>query len=146
MLEQVLEICSPQKGGLFIDCTFGSGGYSDAILSFPKTKVIAIDRDIETNKYVTKIKKKYRDRFKFYNLKFSELNKVVSENTKVDNIIFDLGLSSIQIKNLERGFSFKSKSKLLKISGALIQPAAFPQSKTTFICLSSVILLKIIFL
>ncbi len=111
MLNQVLSICSPEKGGLFIDCTFGSGGYSDAILSFPKTKVIAIDRDIETNKYVTKIKKKYRDRFKFYNLKFSELNKVVSENTKVDNIIFDLGLSSIQIKNLERGFSFKSKSK-----------------------------------
>ena len=45
MLDKVLEICSPQKGGLFVDCTFGSGGYSSAILSSPNTKVIAIDRD-----------------------------------------------------------------------------------------------------
>ena len=42
MLEQVLEVCQPEKGGLFVDCTFGSGGYSNAILSFPKTKVIAL--------------------------------------------------------------------------------------------------------
>ena len=107
MLNEVLSICSPEKGGLFIDCTFGSGGYSYAILSFPKTKVIAIDRVIETNKYFTKIKKKYRDRFKFYNLKFSELNKVVSENTKVDNINedllpkFDITQSSIYKRRLK---------------------------------------------
>ena len=46
MLEEVLEICKPEKGGLFIDCTFGAGGYSNAILSFPKTKVIGILRSI----------------------------------------------------------------------------------------------------
>ena len=43
MLEQVLKICEPEKGGNFVDCTFGSGGYSNAILSFPKTKVTALD-------------------------------------------------------------------------------------------------------
>ena len=48
MLEQVLEVCQPEKGGLFVDCTFGSGGYSNAILSFPETKVIALDRDYST--------------------------------------------------------------------------------------------------
>ena len=75
-------ICEPEKGGLFIDCTFGSGGYSNAILSFPKTKVIALDRDFTLQKYA-KIKKKYKNRFSFHNLKFSELNKVINKNTKI---------------------------------------------------------------
>ena len=45
MLEQILRIITPQHGGTFIDCTFGAGGYSKAILEYPKTKVIAFDRD-----------------------------------------------------------------------------------------------------
>ena len=45
MLKEVLSLCVPQKGGQFIDCTFGSGGYTNAILSFPKTKVTAFDND-----------------------------------------------------------------------------------------------------
>ena len=45
MLSEVINISSPQKGGLFIDCTFGGGGYSKALLNFPKTKVIGLDRD-----------------------------------------------------------------------------------------------------
>ena len=111
MLEQVLQVCQPEKGGLFVDCTFGSGGYSNAILSFPKTKVIALDRDSSTQQYVSKTKKKYKDRFIFHNSKFSELDRVINKNTKIDSIIFDLGLSSLQISNLKRGFSFNSKGK-----------------------------------
>jgi len=111
MLEQVLDICKPDKGGLFIDCTFGSGGYSNAILSFPKTKVIALDRDSYTEEYVNNTKKNYKNRFTFHNLKFSELNKAVDNDTKADSIIFDLGISSLQILNLKRGFSFNSKGK-----------------------------------
>ena len=45
MLDQVLSIISPQHGGTFVDCTFGGGGYSNAILKHPNTKVFAIDRD-----------------------------------------------------------------------------------------------------
>ena len=45
MLNQVLSIISPQHGGTFIDCTFGGGGYSEAILKYPKTKIFAVDRD-----------------------------------------------------------------------------------------------------
>ena len=112
MLEKVLDICSPQKGGLFLDCTFGCGGYSNAILSFPKTKVIALDRDLHIKKYADKTKKNYKNRFTFHNLRFSQLDKVIDKNTKVDSIIFDLGLSSLQILNLERGFSFNSKGSL----------------------------------
>ena len=51
MLDQVLKICEPEKGGNFVDCTFGSGGYSNTILSFTKTKVIALDRDLHTQEY-----------------------------------------------------------------------------------------------
>ena len=57
MLTEVLEICEPQKGGVFLDCTFGVGGYTNALLSFPKTSVIAIDRDANSKKYANIIKK-----------------------------------------------------------------------------------------
>ena len=112
MLEQVLKICEPEKGGNFVDCTFGSGGYSNAILSFPKTKVTALDRDLETQEYVDKTKKLYKDRFSFHSRKFSELNKIIEGKKKFDFVIFDLGISSLQIFNLKRGFSFNSKSKV----------------------------------
>ena len=47
MLSEVIKISSPSQGGLFVDCTFGGGNYSNALLEFPKTKVIGIDRDSE---------------------------------------------------------------------------------------------------
>ena len=59
MLNQVLSIISPQHGGTFIDCTFGGGGYSQAILKFPQTKVLAIDRDKLTEKYANILVKKF---------------------------------------------------------------------------------------
>ena len=111
MLDEVLKICNPINGGDFIDCTFGYGGFSNAILSYPKTKVIALDRDIHTKKYAEKIKKNYKDRFSFYNKKFSELSKNITTK-KFDFIIFDLGVSNMQILNLDRGFSFNSKTSI----------------------------------
>tara|TARA_B100000945_G_scaffold21685_1_gene15479 strand:+ start:2229 stop:3242 length:1014 start_codon:yes stop_codon:yes gene_type:complete len=111
MLTEVLEICEPQKGGVFLDCTFGVGGYTNALLSFPKTSVIAIDRDANSKKYANIIKKNFKKRFHFYNQKFSELDKAVKNKLKVDFVIFDLGLSSLQISDLKRGFSFKSNDR-----------------------------------
>lgn len=111
MLRQVLETCNPKNGGLFVDCTYGAGGYSNAILSYPNTKVIALDRDPNINHYAKKTKKKYENRFSFHNSKFSDLNKFVSKKLEADCIIFDLGLSSLQISDLKRGFSFFSKEE-----------------------------------
>ena len=54
LLKEIISIISPQHGGTFIDCTFGQGGYTKKILSFKKTKVIGIDRDIDTKKLLKK--------------------------------------------------------------------------------------------
>ena len=112
MLNQVLSIISPQHGGTFIDCTFGGGGYSQAILKFPGTKVLAIDRDKITQKKANHLLKKFPKRFNFFQEKFSNLNKVAQKNLNPKAIIFDLGLSSFQLSDKERGFSFDSKNFL----------------------------------
>jgi 16S rRNA (cytosine1402-N4)-methyltransferase len=110
MLKEVLKIASPFNGGKYIDCTFGAGGYSREILKIPKTIIEAIDRDNNIRLLANELEKKYPDRFKFYQIKFSQLDTISSEC--VDAVIFDLGLSSIQLNNLSRGFSFKSDKRL----------------------------------
>ena len=112
MLDQVIELCSPAKGGHFIDCTFGFGGYTNAILSFPNTRVISLDRDKYALNYASETKRNYKERFTFHNEKFSNLDKVIKKDFKADFIIFDLGVSSLQIFNLDRGFSFNAKGKV----------------------------------
>jgi len=111
MLDEVIKICSPDKGGIYIDCTFGGGGYSKKILKFSKTKVIALDRDKFILNISKELEKKYPNRFFFHQKKFSEVNAVVGDQL-ADAVVFDLGLSSIQLNNLERGFSFNSKETL----------------------------------
>ena len=61
MLDQILSIITPQHGGTFIDCTFGAGGYSKAILKYPNTKVIAFDRDQSVKHFSKVLEKQYRD-------------------------------------------------------------------------------------
>jgi len=111
MLDEVIKICSPEKGGIYIDCTFGGGGYSKRLLKFSKTKVIALDRDKFIFSISKELVKKHQNRFVFHQKKFSEVNTVI-ESQSADAIVFDLGLSSIQLNNLERGFSFNSKATL----------------------------------
>ena len=111
LLKEVLSIISPQNGGTFIDCTFGQGGYSRKILQFPKTKVIAFDRDKKSKIIATEFKKKFKDRFEFYNKKFSEIDDI-KKTENIRGIIFDLGFSYDQIKDPSKGLSFNHKGKL----------------------------------
>jgi 16S rRNA (cytosine1402-N4)-methyltransferase len=110
MLNEVIKISSPLKGGTFIDCTFGGGSYSKQLLKFPKTIVKGLDRDTKVKKIGNELEKKFPQRFKFHQITFSQLDTIAKN--KVDVIIFDLGLSSIQLDDFERGFSFKSNEEL----------------------------------
>ena len=112
LLSEIISIISPQQGGKFIDCTFGQGGYSNKILSFNKTKVIALDRDIETQKIAEKILYKFNNRFIFKNIKFSQLDNLKLKNENIKGIIFDLGYSFTQIKDPKKGLSFNSTGDL----------------------------------
>jgi len=112
MLNEVVKICSPEQGGNFVDCTFGGGGYTKELLKFPNTRVIALDRDKKVEEKARKIEKKFSDRFSFYNEKFSNLDVILKKKDEIDTFIFDLGVSSYQLLDLERGFSFKSKEKI----------------------------------
>ena len=83
MLNQVLSIISPQHGGTFVDCTFGGGGYSKAILKYPNTKVFAIDRDGSVKKYANSLIEKFPKRFSFIQDKFSNLSKIFKSNSNL---------------------------------------------------------------
>ena len=112
MLDQILSIISPQHGGIFVDCTFGGGGYSKAILKHPNSEVIGIDRDYISKGLAEKLKKEFPDRFNFFSNKVSNLESLVNYDLKPKAIIFDLGLSSLQLGDKKRGFSFKSEGPL----------------------------------
>ena len=112
LLNEVISIISPLYGGTFIDCTFGQGGYSKKILENKNNKILAIDRDKDSKKIADQFKKKYQDRFWFENKKFSEISKIGKNIKDIKGIIFDLGYSTIQIKDPEKGLSFYSKGKL----------------------------------
>jgi 16S rRNA (cytosine1402-N4)-methyltransferase len=110
MLNEVIKISSPSKGGTYIDCTFGGGNYSKQLLKFPRTIIKALDRDNKVQKIGKALEKEFPQRFKFYKITFSQIDTISKDN--VDVIIFDLGLSSIQLNDLDRGFSFKSNEGL----------------------------------
>ena len=112
LLSELISIITPQHGGTFIDCTFGQGGYSNKILSYKDTKVIALDRDIESQKKAQEILKSFQNRFRFKNKKFSRLGDLKLKEENIKAVIFDLGYSYSQIKDLNRGLSFYSDGDL----------------------------------
>ena len=112
LLNEIISIISPQNGGTFIDCTFGQGGYTKKILSYKNTKVIALDRDIESKIKADKISHKFKNRFVFKNKKFSQLDYLKIKNENIKGIIFDLGYSYSQIKDPLKGLSFNSRGDL----------------------------------
>ncbi|MAJ13939.1 MAG: hypothetical protein CMN44_03060 [SAR116 cluster bacterium] len=104
------------KNGIIIDATFGLGSYSNAILENTNCKVYGFDRDPEVMKYASKLKEKYKNRFKFFQKKFSEIEHTIFTEIECKNnikgIIFDLGVSNLQLKKNKRGFSFKHDGPL----------------------------------
>ena len=112
LLNEIISIITPQYGGTFIDCTFGQGGYTKKILEFANTKIIALDRDKDTEKIALDFEKKFKSRFLFKNIKFSEINDLDLKNETIKAVIFDLGYSYTQIKDTKKGLSFNVSGEL----------------------------------
>ena len=112
LLNELISILSPLYGGTFIDCTFGQGHYSKKILEFKENKIIALDRDKDVHPKSKLLKEKFKNRFQFYNIKFSQIKNLNLDTSYLKGIIFDLGYSTIQINDPKKGLSFKNKSKL----------------------------------
>ena len=109
MIEQAVESLNVRANLNYIDATFGMGSYTQKILERAKCKLISIDQDPEVLVYAEKIKKKYNNNFSFIADSFKNINSIVN-NKKLKGIdggiVADLGFSSMQIENADRGFSF----------------------------------------
>lgn len=111
MLREVLETLGPRDQETYIDATFGAGGYSRAILNQANCSVVALDRDPDACKRAQPLRDEYKERYSFYEGRFGELLESVPF-MEYDGIVFDLGVSSPQLDEAERGFSFKKEGPL----------------------------------
>ena len=101
LLDEVVDALQPRAGQLMVDGTFGAGGYSRALLA-AGAKVIAFDRDPSARRFAEGLP---ADRFRLVEGRFSELDAETGA-VAVDGVVFDIGVSSMQIDEAERGFSF----------------------------------------
>lgn len=110
MLDKVLENLCVQNDKVYVDATFGNGGYSCGILEKADCKLFAVDRDPIVLPRAKELEQKYQNRFTFKAGQFSNLENIIPE--KVDGIVFDIGVSSMQLDDALRGFSFSKEAKL----------------------------------
>ena len=114
MLEEVLSALAPADMGLYIDATFGNGGYSRALLSAADCHVAAIDRDPDAIERGQMLCDTLGGRLALHEGQFSEMASLMvgTPFAKVDGIVFDLGVCSTQLEQAERGFSFRQDGPL----------------------------------
>ncbi|MFN3558794.1 MAG: 16S rRNA (cytosine(1402)-N(4))-methyltransferase RsmH [Brevundimonas sp.] len=107
LIAEVLEALAPQTGDVIIDATFGAGGYTRAILKTGAT-VIALDRDPTVQPHADAVAQDYPDTFRLIRTPFSGLSDAFAQTgeAKLDGVVFDIGVSSMQLDQAERGFSF----------------------------------------
>ena len=106
LLDRVVEWLAVRDGGLYVDGTFGAGGYTRAILQTAGARVIGIDRDQAAIARGADLVSQAQGRLELVEERFGELQSVVAE-ASADGIVFDLGVSSMQLDQAERGFSFR---------------------------------------
>ncbi len=114
MLPEVLHALQPQRGGIFVDGTFGAGGYTAGILVHPEAQVIAIDRDPGAIAAGQDLVGASKGRLRLVQGRFSELVEHVRAFglSNVQGVVLDIGVSSMQIDEAERGFSFAKDGPL----------------------------------
>ncbi len=114
LLEEMLENLAPKKGEVYLDATFGAGGYSRAILTKADCKLYAVDRDESAKNFAAILEKDFGKKFTFLRGKFSESAELLAQEnvSQLDGMVLDIGVSSMQFDDKERGFSFDSDAKL----------------------------------
>jgi 16S rRNA (cytosine1402-N4)-methyltransferase len=109
LLDSVIRWLAPRDGGVYIDATFGAGGYTSAILQAADTSVIAVDRDPTAIAAGAGLVSRSGGRLTLVEDRFSNLAEVASEQgaAGVDGVVMDIGVSSMQLDTADRGFSFR---------------------------------------
>jgi 16S rRNA (cytosine1402-N4)-methyltransferase len=110
-----MQFLAPERGGLFVDCTVGLGGHSEAILeASPDTRVIGIDRDPAALNSASKHLAQFGERFRAEHADFREIDRILKDlgETEPAGILADLGVSSLQFDSPTRGFSFRFDAPL----------------------------------
>ncbi len=116
LIKEIIEFLAPHSGGLYVDGSLGAGGYAEAILeaSSPDGQLFGFDVDEESINSVRTRLQAYGDRLKFWHAGYHEAGSLLEALGigKVDGIVLDLGLSSDQLEDPGRGFSFRFSSPL----------------------------------
>ncbi len=127
MLEEVVELLGCKPGGIYVDGTLGGGGYTRAILEAGASVVVAMDWDVEAVERAGKALGDYGERLVLERADFADVGGVLSKNGlgEVDGVVVDLGVSSFQIDEARRGFSFTKEGPLdMRMNRQLPQTAA----------------------
>lgn len=111
LIKEVESLLLPLTGKVVVDCTFGAGGYSERLLK-NGANVIAIDKDPDAKNIARTLSEEFDDRLQFIHGDFKDLKHHLSSIGPVDAIVADIGVSSMQLDNGERGFSFMHDAKL----------------------------------
>jgi 16S rRNA (cytosine1402-N4)-methyltransferase len=141
LLSEVVESLAPQDNHLIIDGTFGAGGYSRAILESANCRVLAFDRDITAVRAAAEICSEFPNRLRVINQPFSRMQefarieetadgKPLIEGPFVDGVVLDIGVSSMQLDQAERGFSFMQDGPLDMRMSAAIDPLTGEAAET----------------
>jgi 16S rRNA (cytosine1402-N4)-methyltransferase len=114
MLAEVLDALSPAEGDVIVDGTFGAGGYSRALLQAADCMVIGIDRDPSAAPRGRALEEEFPGRFRFLSGCFGDMEALLAEAgvEAVDGVVLDIGVSSMQLDQAERGFSFQTDGPL----------------------------------
>ena len=124
MLAEVLETLAPRNGGHYIDGTFGGGGYSKAILEAADCRVLGIDRDPDAIARGRELAKQFGGRLTIVQGEFSQMDELFTG--KSDGVVLDLGVSSFQFDEADRGFSFREDGPLdMRMSKSGVSAADF---------------------
>jgi 16S rRNA (cytosine1402-N4)-methyltransferase len=119
LLAEVIEALAPKPGDVVIDATFGAGGYTRAILT-TGAEVIALDRDPRVQPHADAVANDFPGKFQLVRTPFSGLAEAFADSGKarLDGAVFDIGVSSMQLDQAERGFSFMRDGPLdMRMSG-----------------------------